>query len=208
MGFMNAGCSFTRFRLVDPVPQELWLQIPEKLKQFCFKDIDELPEERSFGWTSFEDMLDTNWNTAPPEKGAYIVFSLRLDTRRIPAAVIKKYLRLALDEEKTRLATQGKTFIGSERKKELKEQVLLKLRMRFLPVPAEFNVLWATDTGTLWFASTQRKMIDMFTDLFVRTFDLNIEQMTPYNLAISIMGDEMADKLDHLEATRFSTEPV
>lgn len=206
MGFLNSSASFTRFRLIEPVPQELWTKIPDKLRQFAFRDIDDIPEEQAYGWTSFEDMLDMEWTGAPPEKGSYLVFSLRLDTRRIPAGVIRKHMALAMKDEKARLAEQGKKFISRERKKELKEQVLLKLRMRFLPVPAEFNVLWATDTGEIWFASTQGKMIDLFSEYFIRTFDLHLEPLTPYNLAVSLLGEEAASALDHLEPTIFAVE--
>ena len=206
MGLLNASCSFTRFCIVDSVPSDLWGQIPDKLKQFAFRDIDDLPEERAHGWCCFEDMLDMEWHTAPPDKGSYLLFSLRLDTRRIPAGVIKKHLALAMRTEKERNVEQNKQFIGRERKKELKEQVILRLRSRFLPVPAEFNVVWATDTGVVWFASTQGKMIDMFTEYFTQTFDLHLEQMTPYGLATSLLDAANIARLDHLEPTHFAAE--
>ncbi len=206
MGFLSASCSFTRFRIIDDVPEDLWAQIPDKLKQFAFQDIDDIPVERAFGWTCFEDMLDMQWQTAPPQKGSYLIFSLRLDTRRIPAGVIKKYFALALKDEKQSLSEQNKKFISRERKKELKEQVILRLRSRFLPVPAEFNVLWATDTNSVWFASTQGKMIDIFTEYFTQTFDLHLEQMIPYNLAMTILDEAQLTHLDRLEPTQFSAE--
>lgn len=208
MGFLNAACSFTRFKIVDPVSPALLNEVPQKLRQpeFVFRDIDDTADEQSFGWACFEDMLDTAWHTAPPEKGSYLVFSLRLDTRRVPAGVIKKHLTLALRAEMSRAKEQGKTYVSRERKKELKEQVLLRLRSRFLPVPAEFNVIWSTDTNTVWFASTQSKVLDLFTDLFTRTFDLTIEQMTPYSLALSLVDEETANSLDTIEPTRFAAE--
>ena len=92
MGILSASCSFTRFKITEPVPKELWMEIPAKLRQFAFQDIDDIAEERGWGWTSFEDMLDMQWRSAPPEKGAYLAFALRLDTRRIPPAVLKKYV--------------------------------------------------------------------------------------------------------------------
>ena len=196
MGFCNASCSFTRFRIIDPIPSELWTQIPDKLRQFSFRDIDDLPEMQAHGWVCFEDMLDSEWRTAPPHKGAYLLFSLRLDTRRIPAAVIKKHLTLALKAEKEKMQEQGKKFISRERKKELKEQVLLRLRQRFLPIPAEFNVIWATDRNEVWFASTQGKMIDLFMEAFLNSFELHLEQLTPYSLAETM--------LDRIEATQFA----
>lgn len=208
MGFLNAACSFTRFKITDPVSPALLLEVPQKLRQpeFSFRDIDDSSEEQSHGWVCFEDMLDSQWHTAPPEKGSYIVFSLRLDTRRVPAGVIKKHVTLAMRAEMARTKEQGKTYVSRERKKELKEQVVLRLRSRFLPVPAEFNVIWATDSNTLWFASTQGKMVEMFAEHFTRTFDLTIEQLTPYSLALSLVDEEAANSLDTLEPTRFAAE--
>ncbi len=204
MGFLNASSSFTRFRIADPVPATLWPTLPDKLKQFCFRDIDATSDERSWGWVCFDDMLDTAWRTAPPEKGGYIAFSLRQDTRRIPAAVLKKHLSLALREEEARNKEQGKKFVSRERKKELKEQTRLRLMSRFLPIPAEFNVLWAIDTSIIYFASTQSKMIDLFSDYFTLTFDLHLEPLTPYALAASMLDEAAMTRLDTLEPTRFA----
>ena len=205
MGFANSSCSFTRFRVLDPVSNDQWRSIPDKLRQYAFQDIDELPEMQAHGWVCFEDMLDTAWRTAPPQKGAYLVFSLRLDTRRIPAGVVKKHVALALREEKERMESQGKKFISRERKKELKEQVLLRLRQRFLPVPAEFNVIWNTTANEVWFASTQGKMIDLFMEFFLQSFDLHLEQLTPYSLAERLLDEADMSQLDRMEPTEFAT---
>lgn len=204
MGFCNASCSFTRFRIIDPIPSELWTQIPDKLRQFAFRDIDDLPEMQAYGWVCFEDMLDTEWRTAPPQKGNYFTFSLRLYTRRIPPAIIKKQLSLALKAEKEKMQAQGKKFISRERKKDLKEQVLLRLRQRFLPVPAEFHVVWEPDRNEVWFASTQGKMIDLFMELFITSFGLHLEQIEPYSLAEGLLDDVEMGKLDRCEATQFT----
>ena len=200
----SASISFTRFRVIDPIPSELLTQIPEKLRQFAFRDIDDLPEMQAYGWVCFEDMLDTEWRTAPPQKGNYFTFSLRLDTRRIPPAIIKKQLSLALKAEKEKIQAQGKKFISRERKKDLKEQVLLRLRQRFLPVPAEFHVVWEPDRNEVWFASTQGKMIDLFMELFITSFGLHLEQIEPYSLAEGLLDDVEMGKLDRCEATQFT----
>lgn len=203
MGFANSSCSFSRFRIVDAVDDALINAIPDRLRRFAFTDIEDMPEMQAAGWVSYEDMLDTAWEIAPPHKGEYAVFSLRLDTRRIPAGVIKKHVALAIKEEKARLAENNQKFVSRERKKELREQVMLKLRERFLPVPAEFNVLWNLRTGAVWFASIQAKMIDLFMESFLSTFELHLEQLTPYALATEILGEDIAAKLDRLEATQF-----
>lgn len=204
MAFLNASSSFTRFRIIEPVPQELWGRIADKLREFAFRDIDETADERSLGWVSFEDMLDTEWREAPPQKGEYIAFSLRLDTRRVPPAVLKKHTAVAMKAEETRNREQGKKYISRERKKEIREQVELKLRTRTMPIPAEFNVVWNTGDNAVFFASTQSKMIEAFQEHFSRTFNLDLEALTPYGLAARILGEAGLAKLDHLEPTRFA----
>ena len=128
MGFANASSSFTRFRILDPVTDALIREVPDRLRKHAIVDIDDLPEMHAQGWVSFEDFLDTEWNEAPAQKGNYFVFSLRVDNRRIPAGVIRKHVAIALRQEKEELRARGKTFISRERKKEIKEQVLLKLQ--------------------------------------------------------------------------------
>ena len=205
MGFSGASCTFTRYRILEQPSAALWAQVPSLLKRHAFQDIDALPGElRSFGWTSFEDMLDIEWATAPPEKGAYLTFALRLETRRVPPAVLKKHHALAVREEKRRIAEQGKQFISRERKKELKEQVLLRLMRHFLPIPAIFDVIWATEAGLVYFASTQRKILDMFEDFFIKCFELSLEQLTPYGLAAASLSEHDLSRLDTLEPTIFA----
>ena len=121
MGFLGSSCSFTRFRVIDPVPDELWAEIPQLLKKGAILDIDETTDSQADGWVSFDDYLDTTWQAGPPQKGAYMAFSLRLDIRRIPAGVVRKYLDLALKREKAENEKNGKKFISRERRKELKE---------------------------------------------------------------------------------------
>ena len=205
MGFAGASCTFTRYRVLERPSAALWAQVPALLRQYAFQDIDALPGEvRAFGWTSFDDMLDIEWAAAPPEKGAYVAFSLRLETRRVPPAVLKKHYALALREEKKRTNEQGKQFISRERKKELKEQVQLRLMRHFLPIPAVFDVIWATDADLIYFASIQRKVLDIFEEYFTKCFELPLEQLTPFGLAAMSLTEHELNRLDTLEPTNFA----
>ena len=188
------------------MPDELWAEIPQLLKKGAILDIDETTDSQADGWVSFDDYLDTTWQAGPPQKGAYMAFSLRLDIRRIPAGVVRKYLDLALKREKAENEKNGKKFISRERRKELKEQVQLSLRRRFLPVPGEFNVIWNTANNEIWFASTQTKMLELFVQRFLATFKLHIEQLTPSALALSMLGDTAEADISSVEPTLFSTE--
>ena len=208
MGFLASTCSFTRFRIIDPVPDELWAEIPQLLKNGAFLDIDESAESQADGWVSFDDYLDTTWQAGPPQKGAYIAFSLRVDTRRIPAGVVRKHLVLALKREKAENEKNGKKFISRERRKELKELVQLSLRRHFLPVPGEFNVIWNTANNEIWFASTQEKVIELFAQRFLDTFKLHIEQQIPRYLALSMLGKEAEEAIHDADSVDYTLDGI
>lgn len=57
--------SFTRFRVLDNLTDEQWSAVTDKLRQYAFQGIDELPEIQAHGWVCFEDMLDSAWRTSP-----------------------------------------------------------------------------------------------------------------------------------------------
>jgi len=203
MGFLAGSVSLTRFRLLEAVPDSLWAEVPRRLKKHAFLDIDNNAEERSFGWVNFDEMLDSLWEVSPPEKGGYLAFSLRLDTRRVPPAVFKKHLRLALKKEEAQMEEQGRKFLSKDRKKELQEQVMLRLRARSFPIPALFDVVWTTQAQIVYLASTRSKIVEMFQELFTNTFDLHLDPLTPYALALQLMGDEARQRLDLVEAQPF-----
>ncbi len=203
MGFLNSTTSFTRLNIMEEVPKDLLPQIQELLIKYSFKDIDNVALDRSFGWTSFDDMLDTNWERSICDKADYICFSLRLDTRRVPPAVLKKHTRLALIEEERQLLEQGKKFVSKERRAEIRDKVKLDMMTRFLPIPAEFQVVWSLQRNMIYLASTQQKIVDMFIEKFVETFNLHLEPLSAYPLALQILGEDASKELDEITASNF-----
>lgn len=200
MGILSSSISLTRYKVIQDIPDGFWTDIPDLLIKHNFKDIDKTAEERSFGWTSFDDMLDTNWNHASPHKAHYIAFALRLDTRRIPPAVLKKHLRLSMDEAKKELESRGQKFISRDQKKEIKENVKLKLFARTLPIPAVFDVVWDTSANLVYLGSNSPKVKELFEDHFTNTFELHLEPQTPYFRAASGMDEHQKKQLDEVEA--------
>lgn len=203
MSFLSASVGLARYRIIEDVPATLFPEVPNKLREWAFRDIDETADERSFGWTNFDDMLDVAWRVSPPEKAHYLAFSLRLETRRVQPAVFKKHYQLALNAELAKAKEQGKNFVGRERKKELKEQVMLKLRARSLPIPAVFGALWNTQTGHVWLDTTNAKARALFEDLFAMTFELHLEPLSPFFLAQEMLGEKATATLENLEPTIF-----
>ncbi|MBT8764117.1 recombination-associated protein RdgC [Desulfohalobiaceae bacterium Ax17] len=203
MGILSTSLSLTRYKIVENVPDTLWSEIQDRLLKFSFQDIDNTTDERSFGWVCFDNMLDSRWQTAPPTKGEFLAFALRLDTRRIPPAVLKKHFQIHLDEFRKKLKEQGQKYISREQKKELKEQVKLKLLTKTLPVPAFFDVVWDMQKNLVYFASTRPKVLELFEELFTKTFELHLEPQSPFFKALNILGQEQLPKIENLEPTIF-----
>jgi len=202
---MSASVGLTRYRIVEEdIPSSLWHEIEDRLKRNAFRDIDASAEERSFGWVSFDNMLDPDFVICPPEKGAYLAFTLRLDTRRIPPAVLKKHVTVAMNEAMRAMQEQGKKFLTKEQKTEIRDQVELRLRARSLPIPACFDVFWDTTRQIVYIASTQSKLTELFEELFTHTFGLHLEPLTPYFLALATLGADRQEELDNFEPTVFA----
>lgn len=147
------------------------------LKAHPFLPIDDTPEERSFGWCAWNDLTDTEWKETPPEiGGTYLAFALRIDLRKIAPALLKKEMAVALKEEEARNLESGKKFITRERKAEIKDQVKLRLMARALPTPKSIGVVWDTVNDTVYFLSTNDKEVELFIELFNRTFGLALEE--------------------------------
>lgn len=204
MSILSASLGLTRYRIIEEVPTELLQEIPAKLNKFCFVDIDATADERSFGWSNIDDMLDMNWTQSPPEKAEYFTFGLRLDTRRIPPAVLKKHYTIALNKELAHNKEQGKNFVSRDRKREVKEQVTLRLRARTLPIPAMFDIIWNPPANRIYLTTTNSKVRDLFEDYFTLTFDLHLEPLTPFFMALDVLGEDAAPKLENLDPTIFA----
>lgn len=203
MGILGASTALTRYRIVDPVPDTLLQRVPQILKDFAFEDIDTTTDERSFGWTNMDDMLDVTWSHSGPEKGAVFCFSLRLETRRVPPAVLKKHTEIALREELAKAKEQGRDFVSRARKKELKEQVMLRLRARSLPIPAVFDCIWDYGANRLYLGTANSKARLLFEDLFFSSFELHLEPLSPFFLALDQLGADQTAVLENLEPTAF-----
>lgn len=177
--------------------------IPRRLKRFAFVDIDQSAEERSFGWVCFDDLLDAEWKTSSPEKGEYLVFSLRLDTRRVSPAMFKKHWLLALKQKVAELPEQGRKYLTRDQKAELREHVRQRLLARSLLIPAVFDVVWSVRDNRVYLATTNAKIRTLFEDMFARTFELALEPLAPVVLAQEHLGEAVRHRLDEFEGAVF-----
>lgn len=166
-GFLsNSSIALSVFKIENPAAVT-----GEKLRKYAFRSIDNLnAETKAHGWTSIEDMLDVDWQFSAPEKGQFLCFSLRVDTRKISQPVLKKHLAEALREETEKNNTEGKTYISRARKKELKELHTTRLLAKTEPVPVTVDVAFDTQSSLLYVGSTSTAHQELVAELFTQSF--------------------------------------
>lgn len=131
----------------------------DALRRHAFQGIDdEHSALSSTGFVSYDDYLDSDFK-APIDVAHFTRFALRMDTRKVQPAVMRKHLRIALDAEK---AATGKQFISRDRKHELREQVRLRLMAHTEPKPEYWPVVIDNTAGLLFFGCTREKVRLLF----------------------------------------------
>jgi len=94
-------------------PRDLNDFLPRQMKRFAFRDQPLAGEEKASGWTSVENVLDTQFEYANESLGDYLAFAFRLDRKSVPPSLLK--LRF-LEAEKKALSAKAKKFSFQGRK--------------------------------------------------------------------------------------------
>jgi len=91
MGIYTGAASYQRYRTGDNLPDNIKEFVLEKAKGISiFKEINPATiTEKSMGWVSAENMSSVFFDDMHFSKDPYLVFALRVDTRRIPALAMK-----------------------------------------------------------------------------------------------------------------------
>ena len=56
MSILSTSLGLTRYRVVEGIPDSLWREVPKRLADNAFHDIDDSVDERSFGWCNIDNM--------------------------------------------------------------------------------------------------------------------------------------------------------
>jgi len=181
MGLYAGSASYVRYRLIDDPPERVKEFALEKLKEFSFREIETgTLNEKSAGWVSAENMASTFFDDLHFSKGPYIVFSLRIDVRRVPGLAMKAAM---LREEIKYKKNSGLEVLRKKDKDLLKEQVRQELVKRSLPAPTLFDVCWNTATNEILFFANSAAANEEFMGWFFRAFGLKLGRLLPYDLA-------------------------
>lgn len=203
MGIYAKSLSCTRYFVRGETPSDFLSWVDERLQFHLFRDIDDTNDEKAQGWVELDNLLETSFEGGQAHKGEYLAFSLRIDTRKVPAAVFRKHFLLA---EQTIRAQQKFRRLSRQQKLELKKTVIADLLRRQMPQPALFDIVWHPGQQRLWLFATSPKVRESFETLFRETFELDIFLLFPYTLAQDVLDPAAQDRLEMLEPASFARE--
>ena len=192
MGLTKGTLSLTRYRVKEEPPETLTDEyLSERLAKNSFMDIESTPEERSLGWVEFSNHLSCNFNAATYRFGGILVFTLRLDTRRVSAGSLSRYYAI----REARYINELGRRPNSVAKKELKEAVKSELMARALLNTELMEVAWLFKENEIWLSATGEKRRESFEELWGRTFGLSLQMLVPVTWGLEIIPKEMRQSL-------------
>jgi DNA recombination-dependent growth factor C len=200
MGILSGSVSFVRYQVEGEIADNFWEFADEKIRLYSFHDIDDTFEEKSIGWVSVMNMFDHEFTQAPFSVGDYIILTMRIDERKVPNAVLKKF---CLKEEERIKKERQLPKLNRAQQMEIKENVHLMLLKKSIPVPATYDLCWNLSEGSLTFYSTNKKAQETLEDFFKNTFDMRLVLQIPYLTAEQLLDQDEQLSLADINSTIF-----
>jgi recombination associated protein RdgC len=178
MGLLKGTLSLSKYRVVGHIPDNFRNMTDTQLKLFSFQELSTSTNDKSIGWTSLENVLDTDFQYANYSLADYLIFTLRIDRRIISPSLFKLKV---FEAEKQLIAEKGKNKIYKEERNEIRDRVRLKLLSKTPATPSFHEICWNVSSGSLIFGSLSEKIREEFEDLFKRTFKLDLIPFVPWD---------------------------
>ena len=178
MGLLKGNLTFARYRVAGDPPAPFLQVVDGQLKKYAFQEMGAGAEETSLGWTSLENVLDTNFERANYSIGDYLAFCLRIDRKALSSPFLKLKI---MEAERKQLKASGRKFLPRNVRENIRESLRLDLLARVFPVPSFYEVLWASSQKWLLFGSLSEKVFQEFEDLFKISFKLSLKTDPPWD---------------------------
>ncbi len=168
----------------DKVPENIG-EIRDSLKKFAFKKIDPMDvRDESTGWVDAIMSFD-NENYGSLMHDSFMLFALRTDKFFFSASQIRPHLEEA---EFTFKRENSLEYLSAQHRKEIKEQVVRKLKMNSTPKVTIAEVAWDMESNLVHLFSQSSQIVIRFIDIFEKTFELNLETVELYDSIKQIKG--------------------
>ena len=171
MGVFKGSITVRRYVVRGDQPKER-ARLVKGIRAHAIVPIDPKSDiEKIHGWACAENLDDTDLTSDKIFFGGTLALTVRIDTLRPPASVVK---RLVLE----RLRADGRKPNRAEQRA-LKEEVTKSLRNRYLPIQRGYDLVWQVDAGVVYFWSHAKHTNELAIDLFFKSFALELVQNGP-----------------------------
>ncbi len=203
MGLLSSSVSVSCYRVDGELEKPFLETVYNGLSRHSIKEIDGDQQEKIAGWTSFENPYVPDFEGSSFVVGTYLLFSMRVDRKIIPAKVVKKHCTI---ETEKRLRKSGREHLSKGEKRALKEHVTHALSLRIPATPHVYDIAWSIEESWLWFFSNLKTANETLETLFKESFNLSLIRLFPYTAAYfgSGLTDGDRDRLLKLTPTQFS----
>lgn len=186
MSLISGGITATRYRVTGDIPESLQSLIIEGIRKHRYPELEDTESTMVCGWTGFSEPYDTDYeNEQSFFIMEYALFSLRIDTKDVPARLLQKHVVL---ESKKRLSGSGKGFLTKADRKEIKEAVFSMLFSKASLKPCVHNVLWDLAKNEVHVFTASKAALEDFETLFSKSFGLRAVRLFPYTLAEQMLN--------------------
>jgi recombination associated protein RdgC len=178
MGILKGPMSARRFRVLGVPPEGFHEKYVAALNNHAFLEpVVPAGKEELQGWTQFHNLLNTSFDDVSKwSYNQYILFSLRVDKKTLPANLFKATIGQQCDEW---CAEHGHERVPRNVKEDFVEALEALWLKRMLPRVTTTEVLWDTKESVVYVHAHAQKTIDRITKRFYRTFGLELTPMSP-----------------------------
>lgn len=207
MGILSNTVSICQFRVHGELPEgDLYKWSSERLAANAFRSIENSAQELASGWVHVDDMEQAVFDVPSSFwRDNYTVFALRRDQRKVPSVLLKTEMARAESEYLAKNHTFKRVPKGE--RDNLRDMVRSALFAKILPSPSTYDAVWDRRTGIVTFTSLSPKAVDLFQDLFSKTFEgIRLVMIHPMARAESLLDDEAVGLLK--SANKASSDDV
>lgn len=168
MGLLTGGLSFRRFRTIQDPPEGFRDTFLEAVKRDAHQEnLKHRSKDPVFGWVSVLDPADTDFELNKMLWDPYLVVSLRVDKKAVPA----KLFSILLDRRQKEVKEErGLERLGKNHKDEIKEALEEELLSQALPSVAVYDVAWHLNRAEVLLFATSDSVVEYAQGLFHDTF--------------------------------------
>lgn len=197
LGAFRGSITFSKFHVRGELPADFRDRFVEAIRLRAFRELDPSEElDSRTGWCSIEHPFDLDLQHENVFFGDYLNLGLRTDTWRIPGSLFKASFR---DAERAYLAEHGAEKLSRTQKKNLEALVSAKLRHKVVPAMSTVDLSWGLGEGVVRFFQQSPKQHEVMTDLFEKTFELELVPDGAYVAAEKRgLAETLLDKLPTL----------